>query len=197
MEDLPKDSINYSYLPKPRFNKKLLLLTPAVLILLVVLLIFFDVIPLSFNAKQASVQNVVPTPQASFKYRLYCPMADNLCSTGQEIASGEFSGLGYTLPEGTSLLAVFDGKIVETPKVNGRSPSQPLIYLRNEQNQTAIYSYYGTPNVNIGDEVKTGMVIGKTSKTTFPLPPLAGFNLLFSFRDMSGYQKITVQNFLK
>lgn len=197
MEDLPKDSIDYSYLPKPRFNRKLFLLTPAVLILIVVLLIFFDIIPLSFNTKQANTQNVVPTPQVNFKFKLICPMAINLCSTGRSVDSGDFSGLGYTLPEGTQLVAVFDGNIVETPKVNGRSPSQPLIYLRNSQNQTAIYSYYGTAKVKIGDQVKVGAEIGKVSKEVFPVPPLAGLNLLFSFRDMTGYQKITTESFIK
>lgn len=181
-------------------------LLPVILVV-IVLLNYFNILPLSsklpkifsFLPHKEIIQKTVSPKRvnATFIFTLSCPLAKNLCATGKDLNQGTaFSGIIFNIPEGTPILSAFDGKVVEHPKVVERSDTQPLIYIRSVDNHTAIYSYYGITSVKIGDQVKSGAQIGTISKGSFPVAPLIDNNFLFSLRNLKGYQKITIADFV-
>ena len=136
-----------------------------------------------------------PTPMLSSPViSIACPVPKEFCSQAKEVDAGaEFSGLGFNLPAGTSVLAVFSGTITDEPKVKGRLSNEPLLYLTDLKGDMVVYSYYGTISSAVGKSVSAGSEIGKIGPGSFPVGPISGLNFLFSLKQGGKYQKISIK----
>lgn len=140
---------------------------------------------------------ITPSVTPPLGIKLSCPVPPEFCAQGKEISGGEgFFGSGFNLPPGTSLLSIFAGRVEDEPVPPGRSPTQPLLYLRNFQGEEAIYSFYGTPSVSLKTQVLGRTEIGKIGEGSFPpQTPFTGLNFVFSLKKDGKYQKITTGDF--
>lgn len=127
----------------------------------------------------------VSNPSTSIsKPSLACPTVKEFCSSGKTVEGGDFTGLGYNLPKDSVIKAAFNGTLSNEPKVEGRGENQPLLYLRDESGNEAIYSYFGVVEDGlVGKKILEGAKIGQIGDGAFPpYPPLSGLNFLFTVK---------------
>lgn len=138
---------------------------------------FFSFLPI--KSEQSATNNTKSTSVI-----LVCPTSRDFCTSAKIVEGGDFTGLGYNLPKNTVVRAAFTGTLSNQPKVAGRSEGQPLLYLRDERGNEAIYSYYGSVSTEVLDQpVFEGTEIGRIGDGTFPpYPPLSGLNFLFTVK---------------
>lgn len=131
-----------------------------------------------------SKQSISNTPTSVTKISLACPTIKEFCSSGKTVEGGDFTGLGYNLPKDSVIKAAFNGTLSNEPKVEGRGENQPLLYLRDESGNEAIYSYFGVVEDGlVGKKILEGAKIGQIGDGAFPpYPPLSGLNFLFTVK---------------
>ena len=110
-----------------------------------------------FASRRTAKQN--PSQAASLPL-LLCPVPKEYCAKGKIITvKGQFVGIGYSVPAGTPLYAIFSGGLRPgwVASSNGR---KPLIMLENKEKQTeAVYQITGQDFTRY-DAVKQGGKIG-------------------------------------
>lgn len=131
------------------------------------------------------------------KNQISCPVPKEFCQKGKIItnSNGKVLGLGFTLPPGTSLNAVFSGKLQQgiqtaTSSAKIKLEPHPIVWLYGGEGDfkdyIATYNFFGNPVSSFGSqnaqqESKTGEVIGIIGSLAFPTsPPYNGVNLIFS-----------------
>jgi hypothetical protein len=144
-----------------------------------------------------------PVERMSVNLSFPCPVPDKLaCQTPRIIEDGDIYALGFKLPEGTQIRAVFSGTLSDFPRPKEASPDHVFVNIGNNQGYDAKYSFYGTltvpPNKDgrIYTYIKEGDVIGTIGKGMFPsIPPYNDLNFVFYLKKWTEYFKITPNNF--
>lgn len=118
-------------------------------------------------------------PQTPSLPLLLCPVPTEYCAQGKIIkVKGQFAGIGFSVPVGTPIFAVFNGGLRPgwVAFSNGR---KPLIILENKQKQMeAVYQITG-PDFAQYDAVKQGGKIGEAREGNIDQ---FGVNLIISIR---------------
>lgn len=137
-------------------------------------------------------------PKTPTKISLACPTQSELCSQAKVLSEGNFSGLGFNLPQKTQVLAAFSGRLEESPqKPPGRLPTQPLLSLTADGYE-GLYSFYGAVSVPLPAQVKAGEKIGEIGEGMFPaVAPLTGLNYVFLLKKDGQSQPISSSDFEK
>jgi len=154
------------------YSMKRFLFVSILLLIIVTILLIFVYIPSRRTAKQISLQTA-PLPL------LLCPVPKEYCTKGKVIkAKGQFTGIGYSVPVGTPLYAIFSGGLRPgwVASSNGR---KPLIILENKEKQMeAVYQITGQDFTRY-DAVKQGGKIGEAREGRIDQ---SGLNLIISIR---------------
>lgn len=160
-----------------------------ILILLFLLtLIYLNILPL-YKFLPAMFQPFSPTPT---KVIINCPVPQEFCKNSKPIIyQGKIIGLGFSLPEGTTLKTVFPGTL-ENGVESGEKLKimvHPLRWLHGKDKftgYTATYNFFGTPvfSFNTDKVIKTfslGETLATSSAQSFPKEePYNGVNFIFS-----------------
>lgn len=140
-------------------------------------------IDLNFQPAPSMSPEPTPTPESKLKPTLTvvlldgseipmdCPVPQEYCRTATEIFrdDGSFCGLGFTLPEGTPILAVADGKLERldggwwSPASEPQSRYYPIRYTLSTEDLSFHYSLVddSLPAVLSATEVKAGQELGR------------------------------------
>lgn len=132
--------------------------------------------------------------------KLSCPVPPQFCEQAKIIDDGEsFYALGYNLPVRTPLLAAFVGKVEDEPKIPDRPSNQPLLYLRDDQGNEAVYSFYGVSLVKMGINLGPGGAFAQIGEGSFPpaAAQLSGLNFFMAVKKDGKFQKITTADFAR
>ncbi|MBK7200961.1 hypothetical protein [Candidatus Amarolinea dominans] len=142
------------------------------LLIIVTVLLFF----VYFASRQTVKQNPL---QATALPLLQCPVSKEYCTKGKIITvKGQFVGIGYSVPVGAPIYAVFSGGLRPgwIASSNGR---KPLIILENKEKQTeAVYQITGQDFTRY-NAVKQGGKIGEAREGNIDQ---FGVNLIISIR---------------
>lgn len=112
MPDLKESSVPEVIIAKPSFPlppRGPLILGGTVLLFIAGLVLFQkfypQAVPLPSPSPSAAPASVTPTPPIPILI-FNCPVAKNLCSSGEQITFNNSSALGYLLPAGTKILRI-------------------------------------------------------------------------------------------
>ncbi|WP_423226594.1 hypothetical protein [Candidatus Amarolinea aalborgensis] len=146
----------------------------GIFLLIFTILLFFVYITSRRTAKQNPSQ---PTPLPL----LLCPVPKEYCTKGKVIkVKGQFTGIGYSVPVGTPLYAIFSGGL-RPGWVASSKGRKPLIILENKEKQTeAVYQITGQDFTRY-DAVKQGGKIGGVREGRIDQ---SGLNLIISIRHL-------------
>ncbi|MBU1000509.1 hypothetical protein KKE78_03900 [Patescibacteria group bacterium] len=212
----PLDNLNLSSAPEVLIAKssplkkilKISLISGGIIVLILALILtlnyfnilspsslfpkYFSFLPhqsLSQKAKNPAVASKPAKPVLS------CPVPENFCAQPRMIENnGNYYALGFNLPQGTPLLAAFSGKVENEPKIS----NHPLLYLRDNKGNEAVYSFYGTTTIPLGNTVSVGTEIAKIGEGLFPpVAPFIGLNATFSLKKAGAFQKVSPEDFGK
>lgn len=171
---------------------------PSMKFLIILSLVLMAAIPVGVylytNFPKTQTKNFTPVPSKTTpikpKIIIACPVEKQFCQKATVINEGNIFGYGFNLPEGTKILSVFDGLLTDQPKPTERSDKQPILYLTDNEQNEAIYSFYGTVSVKVPQEkVEQSIELGKIGPGTFPAyPPLSGLNFFLVIKDKNGQQ---------
>lgn len=192
------------------FNPFKPIAVPAVVILVLLILLalnYFNIIPLSeLYPKQLGflphqIRSIplqkpasLPTPSPIPLLILACPVAEEFCQQAKIVDNDTFYGIYFNLTLNTPLLAVFAGQLSDEPKVPKRLATQPLVYLRDNQNLEAIYSFFGSSNIAKSKNYLPGQEIGKIGKGNFPsIVPFGGSNFVLSVKKDDKFIKFSLK----
>ena len=148
--------------------------------LLLLFIALFSVVVILFGAYLAVQRKSKRTSSAPVSLtRFICPVAKEYCQQGKIITvKGQYAGVGYTLPPGAELYAVFSGGLRPgwVASSNGR---KPLIFLENKSQQIeAVYQVTG-PDFTQYEAVAQGRKIAEAKEGNIDQ---SGVNLIISIR---------------
>ena len=82
---------------------------------------------------------------------------------GKMWSKGYHTGVDFAVPQGTDILAVVDGKVVNSNW--GKSYGTQIIQKVEGQDVWVIYAHLSKSLVKLGDEIKKGQHIGESGNT--------------------------------
>ena len=125
----------------------------------------------------------ITTPTPAPKLTLSCPLPKEFCSKGKVVDQTEFYAVYFTLPKNTPIYTAISGTLTDQPITEGRPNNEPLLYLRDTNNNEVIYSYFGTVQATFPSKLNSNIQIGAIGDGTFPpFLSLGGANFLFSVK---------------
>ncbi|MBC7265056.1 MAG: hypothetical protein H5T64_11980 [Chloroflexi bacterium] len=136
-----------------------------------------------------------PPPDLPKKEETYigCPVPEEYCKGGENVFyEGKVVGVGFVLPEGTPMLAVFDGEPRPGAGVAQDGTAFRNIYLTNNEGYQATYSFQGEAE-NLPFAVRKGEVIGRVNGK--PVSGFGNFSLIFKVKKGNEIVPITSNSF--
>lgn len=178
-------------------NKPLILPLIAVFLILSMIIISFSLRRYKGVPEKTETKTVTTVTPIVAKIKLSCPVPQEFCKQGKAINEGvDFSGIAFTLPLETPLLAVFPGHLLDEPKIPERVATQPLLYLRSSEGYEIVYSFFGTKSALNSKNYSLGEEIGKIGTGEFPpIAPFGGANFLISLRKDGKFIPLSLEDF--
>lgn len=110
------------------------------------------------------------TPSANLKKPYICPSIPDFCQKGTDVNfNGQYAGFGASLPKGSKVVALFDGKLITSVSTLPQFNNEQVVTvtLENRQlNLTANYFYQGQVPTKLN--VKAGEQISVTGEAMTP-----------------------------
>ncbi len=175
--------------PKPPLPKKFIVLGGLILLAIILFsLYYFKIIKFKTAPTPPPAVQVQPSPVQP-KATFACPVPKELCSGGKEIFYGSvFLGVGYTLPQGTKIIASMPGSafIAATEdKIHSVTTHTKVVQTGTDFQKGYILMYeFFEPQASgsaVTKNITRGQELGTIGFGTFPKKaPYEGINLLVS-----------------